>query len=198
MKGQINGETCSRMRLHDEPLCVLRYKAWKKLVYSTAILLLIPFALYGAFVYSPPSMAKLVYCKSVGLVFLTFLLIGLADIALFKEIRLYEDRIAKTWLLLGTRELELKKVGLRCVTIPELGMGKKTFFHETMRKRIWIPELGRLVGIYYMEHMARPSAVKELNTVLARLSGREPWELERTVAINSLIKEGLQDERLIV
>jgi len=105
------------------------------------------------------------------------------DLVLFKEIRLYQDRIVKVWELLGQRE-----IGLTNATLTDLSSDAFRSKRISNQTRRWLP--GLFNGISYDEDLPDPEDVKKLNRLLAALSGRSVRELRESVRLVRLIKEG--------
>ena len=114
----------------------------------------------------------------------------LADMLLFKEIRLYRDRIVKEWRLVGSRELDLAQAGLMSQGWSAWGIGAKCFFKQGMSP-IWrfLMSVVHQIGITYKEHLADPKMVKQLNSLLAELSGRKIEEFEQTVTMEKFMND---------
>lgn len=177
----------------DQPLLVLRYLKRRMIVPMMAVFILLPMEYYGLFVHVSRSTFELIMVKAGAIIFLLIVLPALADMLLFKEIRLYRDRIVKVWKLLGSREMHLAKVGLAYETDRLFGVGKKRFFAQGRNSvREWLLGTFHIAGISYKEHFADRGQVKQLNALLAELSGRKVEEFEQTGTMERLIKEEKQ------
>jgi hypothetical protein len=96
--------------------------------------------------------------------------------------------------LIGTKELELAKVGLAC-EMSWWGTGGKCFFERGMSPhwRTLFPYVllfFRNIGITYIEYFASETRVKQLNALLAELSGRKVEEFEKMGTMKRLIETG--------
>jgi hypothetical protein len=182
----------SETKSPNEPLFEFRYLRRRMIVTLMGCLILMPIFVYALFADAGPSTFKLVVGKCGALVFLAVTIPAILDMLLLKEIRLYKHKIVKVWNLIGVRELELARVGLRCQNVPELGIGKKGFF-RLGRNSVWcwIMDMFRITGISYNEQFADPIEVRKLNILLAELSGRSSDEFEQTVTMKRLIKDGV-------
>ncbi len=125
-----------------------------------------------------------------GLMYLFFCVPFVTEMLLFNEIRLYRDRIVKEWKLIGTKGLELAKLGLDCRSTSKLGIGGKYFFEQGMSpsRRALAPYL-YIIGITYQESFADREQVKQLNSLLAELSGRQVEELEKKGIMEPFIRK---------
>jgi hypothetical protein len=142
-------------------------------------------------VFVASSILDLIFCK-LGALLLFFMFASfLAEMLLFKEIRVYRDRIVKEWRLVGSRELDLAEVGLISQSWGTWGIGAKCFFRKGMSPfGRWLMSFVHSIGITYKEHLADQKKVKQLNSLLAELSGRKIEEFEQTVTMERLIERG--------
>jgi hypothetical protein len=145
---------------------------------------------FGALVAVFSSTLDLVITKLAALLLFFIFAPFLVDMLLFKEIRLYRDRIVKEWRLVGSRELDLADVGLMSQGWSAMGIGAKCFFKQGMGP-FWrfLMSFVHQIGITYKEHLADPKKVKQLNSLLAELSGRRIEEFEQTVTMEKFIKD---------
>jgi uncharacterized membrane protein YuzA (DUF378 family) len=170
----------------DQPLLVLRYRGHQRILrivlYSFCILifgfgLIVTFFESGTFV-----LTRLIYGVFAALLGLGGIY-ALIEILLFKEIRLYNDRMAKEWHLIGTAEIGLKNatyngrdysfMGVRCLRNPNTRQ-----------------YLNNFKIILFDQYMLAPKDLKELNRLLAKLSGRNVEEFEGDkVLFERLMKE---------
>lgn len=172
----------------DEPLFALKYMKRRMIVPLMGGLFFIPMEFYALFVHVSRSTFELIMVKSGAIIFLLIVIPALADMLLLKEIRFYKDRIVKTWKLASGRELQLAQVGLRCQEL--LGIGKKSFFEQGRNPYWgWLPAMFHISGISYNEQFADRKKVKQLNSLLAELSGRKVEEFEQTVTMDRLVKK---------
>jgi hypothetical protein len=92
--------------------------------------------------------------------------------------------------LLGA--IEVKLANAKLTGYRRLGAGTKTFYNqESLPSFVLWALLGTFFrgGICYTEHFADPKDVKELNRLLAELSGRKVEEFERSrILMPKLIK----------
>jgi hypothetical protein len=125
-----------------------------------------------------------------GLLYLFFGVPFVTEMLLFKEIQLYRDRIVKAWRLIGTKELKLSLVALDSRCSPKSGVGGKYFFQRGMSPywRALMPYC-YFSGITYQESFADKNEVKQLNSLLAKLSGRRIEEFEQTVTLEKFIED---------
>jgi hypothetical protein len=186
-----NQEAGSQVKSYDDPLFVLKYQ--KRKVIPMVVLWLLFFGLlgsYGLFGHVGRSTFDLIFARSIG--FISLLICGafVSETLLFKEIRLYRDRIVKAWKLIGTRELELAKVGLDS-GMSISGYGAKYFFEQGM-SRYWrgLAICFHSMGITYQEYFADEREVKRLNGLLAELTGRKVEEFEQMGRMERLIERG--------
>jgi hypothetical protein len=100
MKKQVIREAHSQVKSYDEPLFVLKYQ--KRKVIPAFVLLLLFVGLITLMLLVAArvrSTAELIFVRSFGLLFLLAWGSFVAEMLLFKEIRLYRDRIVKVWRL---------------------------------------------------------------------------------------------------
>lgn len=177
------------MKSYDDPLFVLKYQ--KRKVIPMAVLWLLAFGLigsYGLFGHVGRSTLDLIFARSFGFLSLLFCGAGVTEILLFKEIRLYRDRIVKAWKLIGTRELELAKAGLGS-GMSISGYGTKYFFEQGMSPYWLLPmTFFHSMGITYHEYFADEREVKRLNGLLAELTGRKVEEFKKMGTMKRLIE----------
>jgi hypothetical protein len=179
------------VKSYDDPLVVLKYQKRKVIPMVVLVLIsLIPLGLYCLFAHVPRSTFDLIFARSIG--FLLLLVQGafIIEIILFKEVRLYRDAIVKIWKLLGTKELELSKAGLGSgMSIAHFGT--KYFFKQGMRT-YWLFPMAffHSMGITYLEYFADERKVKQMNILLAELTGRKVAEFEKRGVMEKLIERG--------
>ena len=102
---------------------------------------------------------------------------------LFREVRLYQDRIVKAWKWIGAKEIKLENASFT-TSIPG-GRNARTVCNQDTK---WY--LRGITGIFYHEDLADPKEVKKLNSLLAYLSNRKLQEIEYPTKLKKLIKEG--------
>ncbi len=177
MKEQNTSDSTTRnMPADREPLFVLRYRRNLRagIIFAGSSLAI----LLGTMVLVVPKTdAKdLALQASMGLIAL-LCLFWVMDLALFSEIRLYRDRIVKRWNLLGEREVRLANAKL--IGRGYSGRVEKMFFEQESSWLWALPGTFFREFVSYREELADPKDVKELNRLLAELSGRKVEELER-------------------
>ncbi len=189
MERPVIQEASSQVESYDEPLFILKYQKRRMIVPIIGVLFFMPFIIYGLFVDISLSTLQLIMGKLCASLLLVIMLPFLVDMLLFEEVRLYRNRIVKTWKLLGERELALAKVGLMSQSWPTWGIGAKCFFEQGMSPYWrWLTAIFHSMGITYKEHFADRKKVKQLNSLLAELSGRRVEEFEQTVTMERLIQ----------
>jgi len=178
------------VKSHDEPLFVLKYQKRKVILWVLFCLWPIPLFYYALFLHTYQFAPNLIFAILNGLMYLFFCVPYVTEMVLFNEIRLYRDRIVKEWKLIGTRELVLAKLGIDSRCSPQLGIGGKYFFEQGMSQslRALMPYF-YITGITYQESFADRRDVKQLNSLLAELSGRHVEEFEKKCIMEALIKE---------
>ncbi len=175
----------SRPETTDEPLCVLRYRIGAKIVLTMGLLFfIIPFGCWALFVHAARSVFELIMVKYVGVFFLWFILPSAVERLLTKEIQLYKDKITKEWHSLGVREIQLAEAGLVCGW-----QGGKYFFEKDKpRSWHWLLNLYLITGLGIDDGDLEARQVKEMNRLLAELSGRKVWEFQQPVTMERLMK----------
>lgn len=173
----------------NEPLFVLKYRAFMR----AGIVFIFSFWIFFfgvcTFVVPANGTIQLLYKPFFG--FVSFILLFLVvELVLFREIRLYRDKIVKEWRLIGSKEIELANARLE--NCSRCGASTKLFSDQDSNSPNWLRLLFPTRVISYAEHFADPEDVKELNRLLADLSGRKVEEFEETARLKTLIKE--QDE----
>jgi hypothetical protein len=117
-----------------------------------------------------------------------FTLMQLVELLLFKEFRLYRDRIVKVWRLIGSRELALANARLEIFSIFSLS-GKHFFVQESNPCRRLLQWFS-FKRVFYLDYFAYPQDAQELTRHLAYVSGRKIEEFERfRILMPKLIKE---------
>jgi hypothetical protein len=190
MREQKGADSTTRnMPADSELLFVLRYRRnlragiifmWTSLAIVLGVMVLVV----------PPKGAKELAANVPVVYGVLMLLFNAIDLTLSNDIRLYRDRIVKRWTLLGEREVRLANAKL--IGYSRLGGGAKTFYNQESYPSF---VLWRLLGTFfrggvcYSETLADPKDVKELNRLLAELSGRKVEEFERPrISMPKLIK----------
>lgn len=188
MKKRDLDDAASAVIAHEEPLFVLKYQKRRKVLYGLAFLFPLPMFYFIFFVSEPRSLGEIIakwsslYLAVIGVAFL-------ADMLLFREIRVYSGKIVKEWWLMGTREMKFADVGLMSQHMPTVGVGAKCFFEQGMRPyRRLLMAIFHSMGITYKEHLADRNKVKQLNILLAELSGRRLEEIEHTGRLEKFLK----------
>jgi hypothetical protein len=104
------------------------------------------------------------------------------DLLLFKEIRLYRDRIVRVWKGIGERAIRLADA--RLSSNFRGGLRAKVICHQDTS---WLGAIAK--GVNYNEELADPKDVLNLNSLLAELSGRKVEEFEETTRLKTFIKD---------
>jgi hypothetical protein len=119
------------------------------------------------------------------------------DILLFREVRLYKDRMVKIWNYIGKREIKLADARLLSIADYAIGDGRfklrsynkimRFFDRRTNVAWSYMP----CMGVFYNEMPADQDDVKKLNTLPADLTGRKVEEFEQPrIRMDRLIQEG--------
>ena len=181
----MNGQSKLALATQDEPLFVLKYR--RSRVYVRLFIYSFFLLFFGLCALVPledkqglvlPLLAKFVF-GTLSLVFL----FQLIDLLLFREVRLYQDRIVKAWKWIGAKEIKLENASLTS-SIPGGRTARTICNHDTK----WY--LRGITGIFYHEDLADPKEVKKLNSLLVYLSGRALQEIEQLATVKKLIKDG--------
>jgi hypothetical protein len=176
----MNDQDLSASDSRDQPLFVLKYRSSIRagLVFSFGFLIFF----FWVFILILPAhsfMDKFFMKPFAGIISLPFLF-QLIDLLLFKEFRLYRDRVVKVWKLLGSAEIRLANARL-------VGWGfsslKVKYFsdHSRIPSHKWLQALcpsRPLRFVSYAEHYADPQDVEKLTKHLAELSGRKVEEFK--------------------
>jgi len=176
----------SQMKSHDEPLFVLKYQENKVTVRVLC------WAFFVLFLCVLPAFAVAVqegfgFSFLIAAIWLSFM-VGLAafmmiDIALFKEVRLYSDRIVKIWKYFGPVEVQFENA--------KFGVDRD--FNQnvvTVLDRNANRLLLSIKGVQYDDSLADKEDVRKLNSFLAELTGRRVEEFEKTaITLDPLIKK---------
>lgn len=170
---------------------MLRYQKRRQILWTIALLPQLLFSYILLFALVAPSTRELIEMKLGGLFILLYFGPFLVDMLLFREIRLYRDRIDKEWRLIGSRELDLERVGLIKLCMPTWGVGGKWFFDQRT-SRYWrsFIVIFHSMGITYLENLADRKKARQLDLLLAELSGRSVQEFEKGGTMEVLMKEG--------
>lgn len=173
------------MKSNDEPLLVLRYERWK------VALRVVSWAFAGAFlgflwalVMNRTSGATLTFATILGGFSVLAVVFLAVNTLLFKEARLYSDRIVKIWRRF--KPVEVRLANARLVGRRSWQIQCKTFYDRRPKEGRTREEV-----IYYDEKLMRAEDVREMNRLLAELSGRriEEFEANRMI-LDPLVKEG--------
>jgi len=167
--------------LDNEPLFVLRYRTYSLIVRLALFFVFTP--IFFMAIGLPASNLKILFSKIVLLLlglWCTYLLI---DFLLFKEIRLYRDRIVKINNIIGIREVNLHDAKL---TGNNIVFGIKVF-HKNGTD--WFFG-GQIKGVFYDDSAARYEDAEKLNSLLAQLSGRKIDDFKKmNIKLKKFIKE---------
>jgi hypothetical protein len=182
------GDSC------DEPLFVLKYRREK--VMKILIPALLPLALFGLGVFDVVDVPNRLLLRVTGVIGLFIVVPFFLEGLLFREVRLYKDRMVKIWNCIGKREVNLADAGLLATADDAIGVGrfklgpyskiKRFFDRRTNVAWSYMP----CMGVFYNELAADQDDVKKLNTLLADLTGRKVEEFEpRRFRMDRLIQE---------
>jgi hypothetical protein len=178
----------------DEPLFVLKYRREK--VIKRLMLFLVLLGLFGVGAFDVVDVAHPLRARVAGVIGLCICVPYLPEL-LFREVRLYKDRIVKIWIYIGEREIYLADARLLATADYPIGVGrfklgpyyktKRFFDRRTNVAWSYMP----CMGVFYDEMLADQDDVKKLNTLLADLTGRKVEEFEQPrIKIDRLIQEG--------
>gem|GEM_PF-2466967 len=190
MDRQVTQRRQARQWNREEPLFVLRYQRRRMILPIMFSLIIIPICVFGPFLAAESAFGFIMGMAGAVITLLSFLP-GVADMLLLKEIRFYRDKIVKEWKFTRLRELELAEAGLSSKVSSAWGLGKKWFF-EHGKNSAWERILSAFfftTGISYQEHFADRRQVKQLNSLLAELSGRKIEEFEKSGIMERLIRK---------
>lgn len=169
----------------DEPLFVLRYDSRKhavRIVFLFLCVVFFGFVACAASIMDVSDSAVLIVRIMAGaaLIWSLFLLV---EALLFKEVRLYRDRMVKVRKRMSAKEIVLERA--RYVGASGVLGTPRSVFHQGSSS--WI---GRITGISYDEDLVPTQDVGEMNGLLADLSGRPPRDFTGvSIDLNSLIKQ---------
>jgi hypothetical protein len=185
---KINPQSASRSEPCDEPLFVLKYRrreAIPRLIMYFAVFLLLGYYLFDRHLF-----LRMISLLGLLCIFPTFI-----DNLLFREVRLYKDRIVRVWHFIGKRQIKLADAKLRSFSGPVFWAGARQYnkmkrIRDKRANLVW----ASITGFSYNEMEADPDDVKKLNSLLAGLTGRRVEEFEQEgVRIDSLIEQGINN-----
>jgi hypothetical protein len=188
MEESMNDLVQSEMKSNDEPLFVVTYQTWK------VTLRFLSWVFAGIFLGFLCGVA-MERTQGFGFLLATILeiLIVLAAIflalntLLFKEVRLYKDRIVKIWRCFRPVDVELADARLEGKRSWQIQC--KTFYDRNVEKG----QTQKRV-VYYDEELMSKEDVGEMNRLLADLSGRRVEEFEvNKITMDPLVKEEKKD-----
>jgi len=93
---------------------------------------------------------------------------GIIELLLFKDVKLYRNRIVKSWYLLGQKEVKLEEA-----YISKYGGVVGGIVKIYLKKR----QLGLKDGIFFIEDLVKRKNMREFYNILAELSGRDVKDL---------------------
>ncbi len=168
----------------DEPLIVLKYRRGK--VFRRLILFFVPFYIVGFVLFheNPPP-----FYEALCVLVLSIFGSAFVDIILFREVRLYKDRMVKIWNFIGKREVRLADARLRCtaVAIGKAGPRNKYMCVSSRQTNV---VCSSPLGVTYDEKLADPDDARKLNILLADLTGRRVEEFEQPrIRMDRLVRE---------
>jgi hypothetical protein len=177
------------MKPHDEPLFVLRYRWSMRAGLISIYALIIWFAWFVILADPAKTYVDQLLFRPL-LVFASLIsLCQLMDLLLFREIRLYRDRIVKVRKFIGSREMKLENARLEAVGLRNDGSVKSFFGHNPSPCRRLLHALYPIGAIRYFERLATPQDVEELTRHLAHVSGRNVDEFRGPhIEMSKLIK----------
>jgi hypothetical protein len=177
------------MHAYEEPLFVLKYRGIK--VFWRAITIALGVAFLGLIIFAVPTEGTpvLLFKAFLGLLGLGAILF-VAQLASFRELRLYNDRIVKVQVS-GDTTIELANAKISGGN----GSGGRMISITNQDMKIsqgWVARLSMGKGLIVFEAgLADPEDVKRLNVLLAYLSGRPIGEFERGyIEAGKMVKEG--------
>jgi hypothetical protein len=182
----------------DEPLFVLKYRREK--VMKILMPGLFPLALFGLAAFDVVDVPDRFLVRVAGIIGLFIFVPYFLELLLFREVRLYKDRIVKIWNHIGNREVNLADARLLATADDAIGVGRFKLGPYSKTKRIFDRRTNvawsymPCIGVFYNEMLADQDDVKKLNTLLADLTGRKVEEFEQPrTRIDRLIQgEGRQ------
>jgi hypothetical protein len=151
----------------DEPLFVLRYESYK-LGLRFAVLGILGLCFGMVFFCYPlraSSILKGLFLRVSGGLLLGLVTYQFIDLLLFQEIRLYKNRMVKVRALCRPIQVELANARLAGLTFV-LASGRRLVSKDA---GIIFRNFG---GLWWDENLADPDQLKQLNTLLAKLSSR--------------------------
>lgn len=156
-----------------EPLFVIRYQGYKRV--GAIVLGALVLIFFGSVVLRgdvPDSKGVILGLFCMG--FMGFACIagtyGLLLLALFDEIRIYQDRIIQTWRLKSIIEIRIAEASY------EYTSARYNSFVVIYRQGTSSRWIARLRGINYNESFMAGKDVDKLHSVLAALTGRKPQD----------------------
>jgi hypothetical protein len=180
----------------DEPLFVLKYR--KEKLIKRLMLFLVLLALCGLGAFDVVDVEDPLRVRVAGVIGLFIFFLFFMDILLFREVRLYKDRMVKIWHYIGKREINLADARLVATADYAMGVGRFKLGPYSKTKRIfdrrtnvaWSYMGVPYTEVFYDEMLADQDDVKKLNTLLADLTGRKIEEFEQPrIKIARLIQE---------
>jgi hypothetical protein len=174
--------------MNDTPVATLKYLKRPMLAPMVAVPMLCAMLLFGILVYVPESWLEFVMVKCLCIVLLFILLMPIVELLIFKEIRLYKDRIVKEWKFFGVKELKLE--GARLQSEYYSGMGSKSFYKQNSNPQWdWLLSFFLFTKISYGEYFTDPANLKEFHSALAQLTGRRVEEFDGSGTMKTLVKK---------
>jgi len=173
-----------------EPLSVLRYSRWK--VWLLTIIIIMGMGIFAWILYLIASANSNSVVAQVLESIILLLVIGsswrIIDIILFKEIKLYQDRIIKESYLLGEKEVELEKAYIDRWQSVITGLSVRIYIKK------WPILKG---GVYFIEGLVNAKDRKTFYSILAELSGRQVEDFTRKLIKPFEVKYAVWSEKLI-
>jgi hypothetical protein len=171
---------------HNEPLFVFKYQRYKQSIFIVMGAILVLISVVGTIIIIEEN--GILGFWQIVYVFVNFILLFIfIEFLLFAEIRLYEDRVEKTWSILGSVQVLLEDARIagnrygwarpKCICNRTMGAFK-----------------ARFRGVWYQEGLMDRQDISKFNALLADLSGRSVKDFERaSFSINPLIERSDKD-----
>jgi hypothetical protein len=163
------------MNSPDEPLLVLKYQRYKvvlRIVLYSVLALICGIAVFVVpATFSNRVFGVLLAIVAHGFPFMAFIFL-IIDMLLFKEVRLYRDRIVRVRRSLGEREIKLARAWLMSFKYP---LSSFKYIVDQDAKRF----LDKFKEVVYDEYLADWKEVEKLNSLMADLTGRRVEDFQK-------------------
>ncbi|MEW6352265.1 MAG: hypothetical protein AB1646_24710 [Thermodesulfobacteriota bacterium] len=186
MKDRLNDRKESSLQTTEAPLFVLKYRRWpraKLACYPLPFIYAIGIQIAAVPTESQWGLVEILLrlVSSYGVV----LLIAVSgEMVLFREIRVYRNRIVKAWIGLGEREVAWAHASLYGYGIKESAIRLRWVcdgrikIHPILNPGLGTSFLPPFRGVLYDEGLADRDDATRLNALLAELSGRTVAEFQ--------------------